>query len=1260
MAFTHLHVHTEHSLLDGMIRIRDLFARVAEQGGVACAVTDHGSLSGIWKAQQAAQAAGVRLIPGVEAYLAVGLAADAAASIEVERDDTATDEGDAAAVEPAAVTLAERILAQWGMVAARERRPLAACIRDLPNARLREQSEVMSAVNAVIARLPEQPVPQTATERRAQASWLADALSAALPGAVVAGLSAAIRPMKPRHHEHVTLLALSRTGWQNLLWLQNQAELPEHRAHGKPRIDLDMLTGHTEGLMLLTGCVGGPVMGPLSRGEDDRAEAMLRALIARFGRDQVAVELMEHGIAAESRVLPRAVELADRLGVVVVATNDAHYLDAEDASAHAAWLAKQSGSTLANPTYAFHGHGYHLADESQMRAKRPESWWQRACDETARIAARAEEEILPSPKLRLPKFPLPAGVASASDLLREKMAAGAQARFGVPVPEAVTARLDSEFAVVEQMGMADYFLIVEDMISWAKSRGILVGAGRGSAAGSMLSYVLGIVEVDPLEHGLLFERFLEPGRQGMPDIDTDVEAARRGEVFAYLADTYGADHVARIGTFGVARSKEAVRSAVRVLGEPVALASKLAGEIPMHGAVPRRIRDLAADRSRADAAGFWRAVAAGGAVAEAVVELAGAFEDVVTKVGIHACGVLVSSEPIGELVPLRHEVAADGARATYTAWDGEDVEQLGLCKLDVLGLTNLDIVRATLERATGEEIVQYSLADPPGPDTPDDARVAAAWALLQSGRTQGVFQLESSGMQRLVQDVRPQTWEELSAILALYRPGPMSANMHVEYGARKRGERAVTYTALTDDPGEQRLLAGVLDATYGLLIFQEQVMELGRVCAGFGAADRSSLRKAVGKKKPAVMAAMRERFLDGAVREVVCDDGRVSPALAVVSAQRVWELIAANADYLFNKSHSQAYARLTFLTAYFKANVPAAYGAAMLAVLSDSRKQVAVMDSLEGEGVVVLPPEVNRSGVSAWPEQGAVRLGLHEIAGVGFAAAGALCGARQRLPGGRFSSFAALCAVVPLGVVRQLVQAGACDGFGSRLALFQRMRAVVPGDVDGVLGSRWPVVEAAARQRQVVSRGFGDSPLVAYWPVIVASQTRNRAVSGPVRSQLVADLARVSDAAAVRVPVLVESWEQRSYSRGKLASIRVETRDGRHHAVTMWQQELAAQEERGVPEVGGIAVLRGRMRVRERTQEVEDAASGAVVVETVSQREVVAQSLDRVVVPQSAACGVAVFGAVSGVAGFGGARPGGSRAHVLVGNTSPRKDETLW
>jgi len=710
---------------------------------------------------------------------------------------------------------------------------------------------------------------------------------------------------KTRRYQHLTVLASSTQGWDSLVRIQSAA----HSSFWyKPRADFDLLARHSDGLIVLTGCLGGPVASKLKRGDYEGARANLGRLIEAVGKDNVYVEVMDHGIAAERKVTGGLVDLAREFwGPAdyerrVVATNDAHYPRDTDAAAHDAWLAVGVGRKLDDTNrFAFKGTGYFIRSAEQMRGIFDDgNGTTKAVDTTLDIAERCSGDVLPSSYLRLPQFPTPQGFTGiASDYLKQQVKAGAERRYGAPLPQPVRNRLNFEFEIIRDMGLADYFLIVADIIDASRKHGVRVGPGRGSSAGALVSYCLEIVNVDPLAHGLLFERFLDPARVGMPDVDIDFDTAGRDWAINYAVTKYGADRVARIGTFGMALSRQAIKNAARVLNH-VSIGNELSKLVPIAGDGKPMGFDKLDDEDNSAAAAF-RAKAADTDEAKAVVELAHSFEGVVAQEGIHACGVVIADAPFDGLVPLRwdHRKGAEEDTAV-TAWDGKDMDDAQFLKLDFLGLRNLDVISAAVRliEATTGEVVD---ADNP-PTDPTNERVQATWAGIAAGRTSGLFQLEGSGITRLCEQIRPESLDDLSAIVALYRPGPLGAKMHEHYAARKRGEEDVDYAIFTADPAEQTVIASVLDDTYGVPIYQEELMQLGELVAGFGPAEKNRLRKAFSKKIRAEMEAMKSSFVDGAQAELRDEAGNVEKmAFAVSTAETLWQTFDASSEYIFNR-----------------------------------------------------------------------------------------------------------------------------------------------------------------------------------------------------------------------------------------------------------------------------------------------------------------------------------------------------------------------
>ena len=725
-----------------------------------------------------------------------------------------------------------------------------------------------------------------------------------------------------------------------------------------------------------------------------------------------------------------------------------------------------------------------LADwwtEQAASAAKGESFWTDACRTTQTIADRVDAEAMPAPKPRLPKYPVPDGYESEDEFLRELIISGAKGRYDTDdLPDEVIERINDELDVIIPMGFSSYFLIVWDLITWAKKNNIRRGRGRGSAAGAFVSYCLDIVGIDALRYNLLFERFLEPGRPDFPDIDLDFEKSRRDEVIAYLSEKWGASMVAKIGTFGQSLSKWAVQSAGRLLGDETDsdeygyAAGHISAAIPYPGGKPLTFDQLG-DAERHDTAPFWDAVDKQGTVGSEIVDLASSLTGYATGSGIHACGILIGDEPLEDVVPLRRN-----RKTGYyvTEWEGSELDAYGCLKLDVLGIRNHDILTAAVDNVellTGETIDTDALPDP---DDPSDARVAAAWDLIGTGRTQGLFQIESSGMQELCRNVKPRSMSHLSAVLALYRPGPMAANMHNIYAERKAileddpdADVSHWYDEYTTDPDEQAALAEVLSETYGTLTYQEQMMRLSTVISGFDATWRSKLRKAVGKKKKALMDEVHARFIPQGAEEQHDEDGNlISMAFSPATVENLWAIFHANADYAFNASHSYAYADLTFTTAYFKANWPSAYCAGLLKETGDKDKRQAVLTSLMAEGIDIGSPDVNVSQAYTAPVSDTeIVFGLSEIKEVG-ASGDSIIDIRGDKPFSSLSDFFSRTkGEVTSAVYVALAEAGALDSLldgAGRRSISRIARAVKAWPDVPVPDMEWEPVERARRQSE--------------------------------------------------------------------------------------------------------------------------------------------------------------------------------------------------
>lgn len=1134
----HLHVHTEASLLDGLARLNDIFATAAADGQTALAVTDHGTLGGIWKAKKAAAAAGVKLIPGIELYLAI-----------------TEDGGFGSRTEPQAM-----------MVGA--------------DSDLTDDSDAEDS------------------------------------------------GPKRKQYYHLTVLASSRAGWHNLVKVVNASE--QTRLGKYPLADLELLRQHRDGLIILSGCLGGPVLGPLANGDVPLAQANLDELVSVFGQSNVYVEVMEHGIAQESVVLPELVRMAQRSGLPLVATNDSHYTHAEDEHTHDAWLALRTKASLDDKKrYRFTGSGYHLRTEAEMRAARPEDWWQDAVSNTAVVADRVDEHVVPDGSPRLPTFPTPAGFANNTEYLAHLINAGADRIFAAPRPPEVSERLTSEWQTIFEMGFVDYFLILHDVVSWARANDILVGPGRGSAAGSLIAYVIGLTGVNPLEHDLLFERFLEPGRSDFPDIDIDFESSRRNDILAYLEQRWGEGHVALIGTYGVSKSRASVQAAARLL-EKHSVGAALTKFIPIVEGQPMSFAELF-DEDNQQTAEFRAEVARQGSVAADIITLAQGFADVATVAGVHACGVVVSDQYLPDIIPLR--IHSSGRWVTQ--WDSRDIESFGLVKFDVLSLMNLDIARKAIEyiaELTNERIDFDTI---PAPWQTSDPRVAKAWQLIREGRTSGIFQMEGGPMTRLTQDVQPTSIDDLSAILALFRPGPISAGMPEHYGLRKNGKEPVDYGLYTADPTEQAVLEQVLGKTYGLVVYQESMMRLGGLVAGFDAKQRSKLRKAIGKKNKELMAQVKGEFIAGGTARLSDESGEVvSIPFRADTVERLWSMFEGAASYAFNASHSYAYAYLAYYTAYLKANWPGAFNAAILACADKATKRSAALRSMEDEGITVLPPDVNLSRAETFPEgDTAVRLGLTEIRDVGTAGEWVVH-ARADAPFRDLADLVHRVRVDDEGLKHMasnqligLIESGACDAFGPRLGLSMMARlarAPLPAPTPDF---EYGFIERSARQRIRLGTSLGEHPLVMFQQQVVDWRKVVRLSGGEAIEERGIPVGAVPDTpgAIVTVIGLLSSWTEGSYRGGRKAALALEGSRDRIEAI-MWDRDLTAQRSLGIPPLGWPVAVTARVTVREFEQMKEDGG-----IDLVTVKQLTVSRIDRVDIDDPAR---EVFGLAPAVPNF--------------------------
>jgi DNA polymerase-3 subunit alpha len=872
--FVHLHNHSEYSLLDGAIRVKDLAEAALGMGMSAVALTDHGNLFGAVPFMNAARETGVKPIIGMETYVAEGGIAERGRSSGQPRND------------------------------------------------------------------------------------------------------------------HLTLLVRDEEGYRNLIKLSSIAYLEGF--YYKPRVDLDILARHSGGLVALSGCLQGGVPRLLLADRWREARELGARLASMFGDRCFYLEMQNHGIAEELTVIPRLVKLAEETGLPLVATNDCHYLGAEDHRAHDVLLCLQTGKELDDPSRALRSHPEtYFKSPEQMAALFAE--YPRAIEATVEIAERCDFELREGGQ-HLPVFPLPQPYESPGEYLEHLVTENLPKRVS-RVTEDVIARLRYELEVIARMKFEGYFLVVWDIVRAARERGIAVGPGRGSAAGSLVCYVLGITSINPLEHGLLFERLLNPERVSMPDIDVDFCDERRQEVIEYVVDKYGKDNVCQIITFGRLAARAAVRDVGRVLKVPYGDVDKLAKTIP---AQPGTTLSKALS-SVPELDARYREEP----TVKKLIDLSRSLEGLARHASTHAAGIVITPTNLTDHVPLFRTNKGE----VTTQYEMKVLEEIGMLKIDILGLKTLSQIKTTIDLVEKHEGVRIEPDSIPFDD-------AATFELLQRGQTVGVFQLESAGMRELLRRIAPTTFGDVIAINALYRPGPLGSDMVSDFIECKHGRKKIAY----EDPRLEPILA----ETYGVILYQEQVMRIASDLAGFTLGQADLLRRAMGKKKKAEMEQQSERFITGAAAR----------GLSKRKAAKIFELINFFSGYGFNKSHSAAYAVISIQTAYLKAHYPAAFMAAsMTCDMSDTNRLIVLLDECRTLGIGVHPPDINVGGVGFDLANGEITYGLAAIKNVGVQAIESIIAARGDLP---FADLYDFCERVDLRlvnrrVVESLIQSGAMD-----------------------------------------------------------------------------------------------------------------------------------------------------------------------------------------------------------------------------------------
>ncbi len=903
----HLHVHTEYSMLDGAARLDDLFRGCQEMGMPALAMTDHGNVFGAYDFVKKANAAGIKPIVGMEAYLTPG-----------------THRGD-------------RTRVKWN----------------------------------------------TGGEDD------------------VSGSGA---------YTHMTLLATDTASMHNLFRISSRASLEGF--FYKPRADRELLNLYGKGLIATTGCPSGEIQTWLRIGDYAKAKASAGEFQDIFGKENFFCELMDHGIGIEKRAHEGLMRLAKDLNLPLVATNDLHYAKAEDAAAHEVLLCVQSGKTLADPNrFKFDAQDFYLKSPAEMRALWQDRYGLReACDNTLLIAERCQMSFTDGQNL-MPRFGVPAGETEES-WLRKEVARGLELRFPGGVSEEHRKQAEYETGVIIQMGFPGYFLVTADLVQYAKDQKIRVGPGRGSAAGALIAYALGITELDPLAHGLLFERFLNPERISMPDIDMDFDERRRSDMIRYATEKYGEERVAQIITYGTIKAKAAVKDASRVLGYPFAMGEKITKAMPpaVMGKDISLVGIFDPDDKRYGEAGEFRSLYEGDPDVRKVVDTAKGLEGLKRQWGVHAAGVILSSQPLLDVIPIQRR-EQDGA--IITQFDMNACENLGLLKMDFLGLRNLTVLDDCLlniEANGGPTLVLETL----------ELTDRKAYELLARGDTLGVFQLDGGPMRALLRSMIPDNFEDISAVLALYRPGPMGANAHNDYADRKNGRKPV----VPIHPELEEPLAEILGDTYGLIVYQEQVMAIAQKLAGYSLGTADLLRRAMGKKKKEILDKEYVPF-SGGMRENGYSEGAI---------KTLWDILVPFSDYAFNKAHTAGYGLVSYWTAFLKANYPAEYMAALLtSVRDDKDKSALYLGECRRMGIKVLPPDVNFSDADYTPRGQDIRFGLTAIRNVGANVVIGIVAARTEQ--GNFADFGDFLRKVPAQVcnkktVESLIKGGAFDSLG--------------------------------------------------------------------------------------------------------------------------------------------------------------------------------------------------------------------------------------
>jgi len=913
--FTHLHVHTEYSMLDGAARLNELVSKAIEDGQPALGITDHGNMYGVIEFYKECTQQGIKPILGIEAYMAHDHRTERIARRGRMDDNGGSDDGGR------------------------------------------------------------------------------------------------------KQYYHLTLLAENNEGYRNLIQLSSLAFLEGY--HYKPRIDWELLEKYSGGLIATTGCLGGHVLQSLLNGDEKGALAKAGRLQEIFGRDNLFIELQDHGLDSQHRTNPQLIEIANKINAPLLATNDSHYVNQSDHEAHDALLCVQTGALMSDADrFRFEGNEHYLKTSQEMRYL-----WREvpsSCDNTLWIAERANVDITFGEQ-HLPAFPIPVGYADDAEYLDHLTWEGAKKRWGDNLPQNVVERLAYELRVIKDMGFASYFLITWDLIDYARRSGIRVGPGRGSAAGCAVAYCLRITDLDPLKYDLLFERFLNPSRISMPDIDMDFDSRYRDEMIRYASEKYGRDHVAQIITFATIKARNAVRDAARVLGYEYGLGDRIAKAMPPLNQGRDTPLEFCFTESEKYKEGYraateLRELYAGDENVRRVVDVARGLEGLKRSDGIHAAAVVITREPLTFHLPIQRKPsdAQNGGDAPIvTQYEMHAVEDLGLLKMDFLGLRNLDVISDTVEMIRASRDPDFDIDNV-------DLDDQLTFDLLSKGDTVGVFQLESPPMRALLRSMKPTSFDDVSAVIALYRPGPMGANMHNQYADFKNNRKEVSY--FHEDAKE------LLSDTYGLMVYQESMMRVAQKFAGYDLAQADNLRKACGKKIREAMAKEREQFVQGCV----------SNGYGLELGQYLFDIIEGFADYAFNKSHAYGYGLIAYQTAFLKAHYPVEYIACLLTSVKGSYDKAAVhLADARAGNIEVTTPDINRSmrdfTAVIENDERKIVFGLSAVRNVGEGIVEQLVSERQE--NGPFVSFYDFAQRVPEQVlnkraVESMIKAGTFDSLG--------------------------------------------------------------------------------------------------------------------------------------------------------------------------------------------------------------------------------------